>query len=353
MWRLIFLCILIGGCSTNLYDRSISFIEYSYDEQTGGFHKYYDPKTKKFQDEVVTGYTGSLLYTLSFINRTYPKSLDFLVLMQKNDGELQGAISYSLNTSTQQKSNRYVIGSAAKAIVSWVPHEPYIDNAIMAGDWLVFMQRDDGWVRASARITNNNILYSDSISLLYNGQVIKALSHLYLATNISIYKDSAQKIVNNMIDRVNSEGCLLGDDFRDPNPISSAWVLMALREFSVINESVKSHIHNCASELIRLREFTTKEYERFPGAFSTSGNGWLAEVFILMYKDCLVYQFDDCTLYIDEVQNLLEWIAKHEVVPQKGEIVWSTSQLYVRTDILAHTANALYYWEKLGYQQFS
>src|SRR5690606_32563053 len=69
-------------------------------------------------------------------------------------------------------------------------------------------------------------------SVLYTGQVLSALSRLYEATGDARYLDGAARTAGRLVAKVEREGCYLGDDYREPNPISSSWAILSLFEFA-------------------------------------------------------------------------------------------------------------------------
>jgi hypothetical protein len=218
------------------------------------------------------------------------------------------------------------------------------------------MQKPDGIMKTYMRYEGGKWLYGTKESLLYNGQVLSALSRLYIVTGDERYYDTAKRIADHFTERVENEGCYLGDDYRWKNPISSAWVIMSLLDFYKINKDdyYKDIIFKCGSELLERQEtdVSTPLYcGSFHRAYSTSGNGWLAEVMMEMFRFCQEHDMEDCDRYKEATLKVILWIIQNTYSkentfflsePDKalGGIFWNYENRYVRTDSLCHGLNA-------------
>ena len=117
---------------------------------------------------------------------------------------------------------------------------------------------------------------------------------------------AAERIAQHFSARVEKEGCYLGDDYRWKNPISSAWVVMSLLDFYQINQDdyYKNMILKCGGELLK-RQAEDVNHPVYHGswyrAYSTSGNGWLAEVMMEMYRFCQEQNIDGCDKYKEAI----------------------------------------------------
>ncbi|RLC39852.1 MAG: hypothetical protein DRH33_01685 [Candidatus Nealsonbacteria bacterium] len=336
-----------------------------------GFYKKYDALNDSFEPKLHTVYSASIIYTLlkvydfdkdKRILDKIPQWADFLLFMQSKEKETLGAFHYSFYFEKKEKQLRFVVGTAGLSIFTLIDlyqrtkDERYLESAKLAGDWLIKMQSEDGVVRPYLEYENGKWVTGEKESLLYNGQVLSALSRLYNQTKEEKYLKAAQKIANHFIKRIAENGCYLGDDYRSPNPISSAWVVMALRDFYRINpkETYKNIIFGCASNLLKRQLDDPTEplyYGRWGGALSSSGNGWLAEVMTEIYHFCQQQRETDCEKYKTAVRKVIGWLIQNTYSrdntselpnPQRaiGGIFWNYDNKYVRTDSVCHALNA-------------
>ena len=86
-------------------------------------------------------------------------------------------------------------------------------------------------------------------------------------------------------------------------------------------------------------------------AFSSSGNGWLAEVMMEMYHFCLQEQVGGCEKYKEATTQVIRWLIQHTYSEEnsfllenperaKGGLFWDFDDKYVRTDSVCHGLNA-------------
>jgi len=340
-------------------------------EDEHGFYKKYDTLNDDFGNRLHTVYSASIIYTLlkiydfdkdERILEGIPDWGDFLLSMQSKDEEAYGAFHYSYYFKSREKEPRFVVGTTALSIFTLLDlynrtsDSKYLESAKSGGNWLTTMQESDGWMKAYKEYKGGEWVYGEKKSLLYNGQVLSALSRLYKVTGEKRYYDAAEKIARCFTEKVEKEGCYLGDDYRSKNPISSAWVVMSLLDFYKVNpdEYYKNIIFRCSGELLeRQKQDTDKPlyYGRWTRAYSTSGNGWLAEVMMEMYKFCQEQNMGGCDEYQEAVVKVIWWIIQNTYSeentfflkePQKaiGGSFWNYETLYVRTDSVCHAVNA-------------
>lgn len=340
-------------------------------EDEHGFYKKYDVLDDDFGDRVHTVYSASIIYTFlrlydfdgdERIMESVPDWADFLLSMQSKDEKTYGAFHYSYYYESGVKESRFVVGTTALSIFTLLDlyertdDSRYLQSAELGGDWLLTMQKDDGVMKAYTRYEGGRYLYGVKESLLYNGQVLSALSRLYGVTGEQKYYDAAQKIADHFTARVENEGCYLGDEYRWQNPISSAWVIMSLLDFYRVNQDdyYKDMILRCGSELLERQEtdVSTPLYcGSWHRAYSTSGNGWLAEVAMEMYRFCQEHGVEDSDRYKEAAVRVILWIIQNTYSeentfflsePDKviGGIFWNYEHSYVRTDSLCHGLNA-------------
>lgn len=348
------------------------FLFRAMDEDEHGFYKRYDTEDDYFGSRLHTVYSASIVYTLlkiydfdqdERILEGIPGWGDFLLSMQSKDEETYGAFHYSYYPSSETRENSFPVGTTALSIFTLLDlyertnDSRYLESAKLGGDWLTTMQRPDGVMYAHKNeASGGEWVYGENESLLYNGQVLSALSRLYIATGETRYYDTAERIAQHFSARVEKEGCFLGDDYRWPNPISSAWVAMSLLDFYKINEEdyYRNIILKCSAELVK-RQAKGINNPLYNGswyrAYSTSGNGWLAEVMMTLYRFCQEQNVDGCDKYKEAIAGVIRWIIQNTYSeentffleePEKalGGIFWNYEERYVRTDSLCHALNA-------------
>jgi len=352
-------------------DQGKEFLFRTMDEDEHGFYKRYDTEDDYFGSRLHTVYSASIIYTLlkiydfdqdERILEGIPEWGDFLLSMQSKDEETHGAFHYSYYPSSGTKQRSFPVGTTALSIFTLLDlyertgNSTYLESAKLGGDWLATMQRLDGVMYAHKNRSGDQWVYGEQESLLYNGQVLSALSRLYITTGEARYFDTAERIAQHFSARVEKDGCFLGDDYRWPNPISSAWVAMALLDFYRINEEdyYRDIILKCSSELLekQRKNLVNPLYSgSWYRAYSTSGNGWLAEVMMTMYRFCQEQNGDGCDSYKEAILRVIRWIIQNTYSeentfflkePEKaiGGIFWNYEDRYVRTDSLCHALNA-------------
>ncbi len=336
-----------------------------------GFYKKYDTLNDDFGNRLHTVYSASIIYTLLKIYdfdgdirilESIPDWGDFLLSMQSKDEKTYGAFHYSYYFENKEKELRFVVGTTALSIFTLLDlyertGEPkYLESAKLGGDWLTTMQRADGCMKAYKRYTGEKWVYGTKESLLYNGQVLSALSRLYKITGEERYYDTAEKIAKRFTEKVEKEGYYLGDDYRVKNPISSAWVAMSLIDFYKINqdEHYKNIILKIGDELYERQKKDVNNplnYGSWWRVYSTSGNGWLAEVMVEMYKFYKEQNMGGSDKYKEAAIKVALCIIQNTYSeentfflkePQKaiGGIFWNYENRYVRTDSVCHAVNA-------------
>jgi hypothetical protein len=347
------------------------FLFRAMNEDEHGFYKRYDTLNDNFGTRLHTVYSASIIYTLlkiydfdqdERILEGIPEWGDFLLSMQSKDEETYGAFHYSYYPSSGTKQRYFPVGTTALSIFTLLDlyertgDSRYLESAKLGGDWLTTMQKPDGIMYAYKESQGGKWVYGEKESLLYNGQVLSALSRLYIISGETRYYDAAERIAQHFSARVEKEGCFLGDDYRWKNPISSAWVVMSLLDFYRINQDdyYKDIILKCSDELLE-RQAKDINHPLYHGswhrAYSTSGNGWLAEVMMEMYRFCQEQNVDGCDKYKEAIIRVIRWVIQNTYSeentfflkePQKaiGGIFWNYENRYVRTDSLCHALNA-------------
>lgn len=344
------------------------------DPELGGVHKYYDAPTDSFDDRLHTIYTASTIYTLlavyahdrdESLRQPIERAAGFLLAMQRlAPGQPgHGAFHYSMDLARLEREPRFVVGTTSKSIFTLIElhaltGEPaYLDAARLAADWLLTMQGADGRVSSELQLDLHgawSVIGRES--MLYTGQVLSALSRLYEATGDQRYLDAAARTAGRLIAKVEGEGCYLGDDYRDPNPISSSWVILSLFDFARAGDDPESRrvVSDCADELLEQQIDDPDDvyrHGRWHASLSSSGNGWLAEVLSELYLDCPDGDPDGCARYHGAVVRLFRLLMQYTYSPEnsfvvrdpemaRGGVFWNTLERYVRTDSVCHAMNA-------------
>lgn len=352
-------------------DEGTEYLFRMIDPELQGVHKYYYAEEDKFEDRLHTIYTSSTIFTLLELYDAYGEqrlmdqalaSGEFILSMQRPEGKHAGAFHYSIFTDTNEKEDRYVVGTTSKTIFTLLElhrrtsEQKYLDAAVKGADWLLTMIRDEGNVKPYVRLRDDKWMSVSKDSTLYNGQVLSALSRMYRVTGEQKYMDGADTLAAYIQQKVVDEGCYVGDDYRDPNPISSSWVIMSLLDYTYAsgNQETADMLMNCSRELVT-RQFTDPEkpsdFGRWKRGFSTSGNGWMSEVLVEVYDYCRARSLGNCDEFKQAVANVTWWLLQRTYNnentadlpnPQRamGGLYWNNSNKYVRTDSVCHGMNA-------------
>lgn len=343
------------------------------DPEVQGAHKYYYALDDTFENRIHCIYTASLVFSLI---RIYDFDKDerlwthidncseFLLSMQNMEkGKAKGAFYYSYYPDDDTKEEKYVVGTTSKTIFTLIMlyehtgDQKYLSAARSAADWLLTMQRDDGSMKSYIRREAGVWFSSTEFSYLFNGQVLSALSRMYILTKDQDYYDAAQRIAGLFVDNVNEHGYYLGDDYRSPNPVSSSWVILSLFDFyKASGEQKYLDIVLSSSASLLKRQFTNSSnvitYGRFDASETSSGNGWLCEVFVEIFRylhEIGVGGLDD---YQDAITMVTRWILQNTYTLEnsymiknpymaQGGAFWDPSSRYIRTDAVCHAVNGL------------
>ena len=351
--------------------------EYLYrmiDKKDYGVHKYYFALDDNFENRLHTIYTSSTIYSLLKIyDYTNDDAIlqyalncgEFILSMQnRNSGTIgYGAFHYSLFLKSRTTTEYYVVGTTSKTIFTLLMlynktgDNKYMESARLGADWLLTMQNPDGSILSWVEKANGIWVYSTKESYLYSGQVLSALSRIYDATGKQEYYDAAQKIAQRFAGIIEDRGYYLGDDYRNPNPISSSWVLLSLFDFYKISqdEIFLDHVINSSEYLIRRQRSDTKDLlnlGRWEGSYTTSGNGWLSEVMVEIYQFFKDTDLINSDYYKQQIINSIRWLIQHTYSEENsfliknpkianGGLIWyfEGRELKVRTDSVCHGVN--------------
>lgn len=342
------------------------------DEEKKGFHKYYYAETDDFEDRLHTVYSASIIYTFLYINdleedEEILENLedwgDFLLSMQNQDekGKAYGAFHYSYYLDNKEKEDRFVVGTAALSIFTLLRlyditgDSRYLTAAESAGDWLLTMQKDNGSMKSYIRAENGSWFYGTKESLLYNGQVLSALSKLYQTTEEEKYYDSAEKIAQYFAQKYEKTQGFITGEYREENPISNSWVIMSLMDFYRANpdDYYKEIIFSLAEKVVGEQKNDSSDllhYGSWWKVYSTSGVGWISEVMTETYRFCQEQDRENCQIYKDSALKAMRLLVQNTFSEENssglknparaiGGVFWNADKKYVRTDSVCHALN--------------
>ncbi len=343
------------------------------DPEVTGAHKYYYALDDTFENRIHCIYTASLMFSLMRIydfdrdESLWPHIMncsEFLLSMQNKDKDSRayGGFYYSYYFENDEKEEKFVVGTTSKTIFTLLMlyertgEKKFLEAAELAADWLLTMQKDDGTVKSYTRQVSGKWYSSTQFSFLFNGQVLSALSRLYLVDGKQKYYDGAEKIAKVFAAEVEEQGYYLGDDYRSPNPVSSSWAILALFDFAKASgdDYYMNMVMNNSASLLR-RQFTDDSnvlsYGRWDASQTTSGNGWLDEVFMEIYHYRKQNDMGGLDTYLTALTRVTRYIMQNTYTEQNcymvknpamavGGAYWNSDNRYVRTDSVCHAVNA-------------
>lgn len=341
--------------------------------QLHGFFKFYNAGKDKQQALLRTIYSSSSLYTLLMLYRMHPDDqlaaqfkpiAEFILSNQVKDGPHAGGFYYGYNPKNKEKSCRVVVGTTSKTIFTllelnqFYPNEPkYLAAAKKAGDWLLTRVNQDGTVNPVASCTSGQWKDYKKQSFLYSGQVLSALSRLYGVTHDQRYHQGAVIIAGQFLKQLQTQGLIVGDDYRPANSISSSWVMMSLIDLAKVdNNPVYRKTIDDIAKAILARQITDKNdiYSngRYLDAMTTSGNGWINEVMGVLYQFCTQQGGSQCQRYQDAMMLTSRWLLQNAYTAENtynvknperaiGGFITNFTTRTVRTDAVCHGVNSL------------
>src|SRR5690606_8981896 len=159
-----------------------------------------------------------------------------------------------------------------------------------------------------------------------------------------------------LADKVASEGCYLGDDYRTPNPISSSWAILSLFDHArASGDATKREAALACADLLLARQIRDPDdayrHGRWPASQTSSGAGWLAEVFAALYRDARPDESERRERLREAIVLLLRQLMQYTYSPENSYVVkvpakaagglfWSPPDRFVRTDSVCHALNA-------------
>ncbi len=336
-----------------------------------GFYKFYDAKTDVAEPRLRTIYSASSLLTLIKLQRSYPSLqleqyfrpiADFLLSMQVKEGDNLGGFYYSFSLDTEKPSQTVVVGTTSKTIFTLLElyrtyhDESYLDAAKRAGDWLLTRIDAGGQVSTKSMYIDNQWINSSRQSHLYSGQVLSALSRLYLITGDKQYLQGANKIADAFLAEVKAGGLPVSDDYRKNTIIGTSWVLMSLIDYAAVadNKSLNPAIASIADYLLSTQiNNASNVYNtgRYSEATTPSGNGWINEVLGEYYPYCVKNALPKCDRSLLSMSEVSRWLLQNSYnstnvydiknpARATGGFILTFASQRVRTDSVCHGVNS-------------
>ena len=335
-----------------------------------------------FENRLHTIYTSTLTYTLLNLyelekdDSLLEQALScgkFILSMQNKEKESRayGAFYYSYylspdeeieNLDVQGRENKFVVGTTSKTIFTLlrlyklIGESKYLTSAELGADWLVTMQKSNGSMKPYIRYRDGKWYHGTKESLLYNGQVLSALSKIYVVSKEEKYYEAAKRIAEYFSQKYEKAGRkYIEGEYRSKNPISNSWIVMSFLDFYKASKDnyYKKAIFDMSDLILENQQINPDDifkYGQWNGAYSTSGNGWICEVMSEVYEFCREQDRNDCDKYKEGIVKVIRWIIQNTYSkenssilknPEKaiGGIFWNKENKYVRTDSVAHALN--------------
>ena len=338
-----------------------------------GFFRAYDADADEAEELLRTTYSATALFSLIKahglrpdlgLDRYFAPIADFLLDRQLTSGPHVGGFDYGINPETGEGTCRIVVGTTSKTIYTLLlldqhaPDDPrYLDAARRAGDWLLTMIDEDGGVMPKATCRGGEWKLHGGRSFLYTGEVLSALSRLYRATADPRYLEGARRIGALLLREVARQGPLVADDYRPANSISSSWVLMSLMDLARVDpkpEYIETIVQ--VGEVLLAQQLQDPSdlfnHGRFLDTTTTSGNGWINEVFGDWYVFCEQERVTDCRPYREAMRRTSRWLLQNaynginsydikDPARARGGMITNFKTPTVRTDAVSHGLNGL------------
>jgi len=338
------------------------------------FFKVYSARRDERQHELRVTYTASALWTLLQMRDVEPDpridaliepAIGFLFSMQVADGPHAGSFHYSLDGRTGVKRERFVVGTTSKTIFTLLDlhrrtgEARFLASARRAGDWLLTRVQPDGRVFPEAKTDRATGAWRsiETQSVLYSSETLSALSQLARVTGEREYRRAATRIARVLVAQGEASGWVYGDDYRMPNTISTSWVAMALVDYTQIDRDPRmSKAMYTIAYQVRSRQITKSlrplDNGRYMDIWATSGNGWMNEVLVPIYKRCIAERRDRCETFRDAINRTARWLIQNTYSPEnsyhipnperaRGGAIRNDQVEQVRTDAVCHAANSL------------
>jgi hypothetical protein len=172
------------------------------------------------------------------------------------------------------------------------------------------------------------------------------------------YNVGANKIATRFLEKVKQDGTFLADTYRQKvKTIATSWVVLALLDYSRIKtEEIYHSIAFQAMDEILAHQMTRAadiyNYGRFRDTVASSGNGWINEVLVEVYKRCREQERDGCGKYKDALIRTTRWLIQNTYSEENtyhiknparalGGFIRNYTEEAVRTDAVCHGANSL------------
>jgi hypothetical protein len=193
---------------------------------------------------------------------------------------------------------------------------------------------------------------------LYSGQVLSALSRLYAVDPNERYRSAANRIAALFRARMSKAGGQeLGDQFREPNSVSTSWVAKAMYDHSRIDSRPSDHdLVFRAFDAVLATQVDAPFDPYYDGSFfddpSSSGTGWVNEVLIDVIHLCQEDGRSDCERYRQAMLRASRWLIQRSYSEPNtftlrnpahalGGAIRNYDETIVRTDAVCHGSNSL------------
>jgi hypothetical protein len=338
------------------------------------FFKVYSARRDRKQERLRVTYTASALWTLLQMRDLEPDpridalvepAANFLLSMQVAEGPHAGSFHYSIDSRTGIKRDRFVVGTTSKTIFTLLDlhrrtgQARYLASARRAGDWLLTRVQADGRVipdTTRSSTTGEWRTYTKQ-SVLYSAETLSALSQLTQVTGERKYRRAATRIARVLVAQGEASGWVYGDDYRQPNTISTSWVAMALLDYTRIDRDPRmSRALFTIAHQVRSRQITKTprllDDGRYFDIWATSGNGWMNEVLVPVYARCVAERRERCEQFRAAINRTTRWLIQNTYSPEnsyhipnperaRGGAIRNDEVEQVRTDAVCHAANSL------------
>lgn len=338
------------------------------------FFKVYSARQDKAQDLLRVTYTASALWTLLQMQDLEPDPriaaliepiASFLLSMQVSKGEHAGAFHYAIDRRDGAKRDRFVVGTVSKTIFTLLElhrrggDARYLESARRAGDWLLTRVDSKGRVSAETlrKLSTGEWATEVKHSVLYSSETLSALSQLARVTGERKYRRAATRIAERLLAQGEASGHYYGDDYREPNTISTSWVSMALIEYTRVvrdrraEQALLTAAHQVVSRQIDVPP-KLLDHGRYYDTWATSGNGWMNEVLVPVYRRCVETGQPRCEEFRGAMDRSARWLVQNTYSPEnsyhipnperaRGGAIRNSAVEAVRTDAVCHAANSL------------
>jgi hypothetical protein len=336
-----------------------------------GMPKFYNAENNTAETHLRTIYTASTLYTFLKLQDAHLGHFDsfvtpmanFLLRQQIKGGKQEGSFYYSFNPITQKHDQLTVVGTTSKTIFTLIKlyelthNDVYLSAAKKAGYWLLKRILPNGKIISSSSYHHQQWKDNLKQSHLYKGQVLSALSRLYLLTHENAFLKAASLLKTTFIEDIHDKGLPVSDDYRTNTPIGTSWVMMSFIDYArATNDPITmKYIEDIANYLSNTHingNQSIYHLGRYAETTTPSGNGWINEVFGEYYLYCLQKNLGHCDRFLPDMLSTTRWLLQNNISKPnllmiksyqdaKGGAINLFNSYKVRTDAVCHGVNSL------------